>query len=131
MRKVLKILNLDVYEVPEFLIATLENPVEILRGKFKTILTGSTDYAYFWRCKSPRYYNYIEASGSLIYYAVDWEKSDLKAFCDRYHSRGVKVLLGQLRVNGVQIFMIEAKSKEYSKNLVTCLPQMGAECIAM
>jgi hypothetical protein len=54
----------------------------------------------------------------------------LKAFCDSHHSRGVKALLRQMRVNGVKIFMIEAKSKEYSKNLEACLPQMGAECIA-
>ena len=59
MLKVFKILNLAVYKANEFRIATLENPVEILRGRFKTILTGYTDYAYFMQCKSPSY-NYIE-----------------------------------------------------------------------
>jgi hypothetical protein len=59
MFSVFKILNLAMYKADEFRIATLENPVEIIRGRFKTILTGHTDFAYFLQCKSPGY-NYIE-----------------------------------------------------------------------
>jgi len=59
MLKVFKSLNLAVCGAKEFRIASLENPVEILRGRFKTILTGYTDYAYFLQCKSPGY-NYIK-----------------------------------------------------------------------
>jgi len=48
MYNLFKKLELASYEVPEFRIASAEDPVEILRDGSRTILMGSTDYAIFF-----------------------------------------------------------------------------------
>ena len=44
-------LGLASYDIVEFRIASSDTPVEIVRGGFRTILTGDTDYGIFMRGK--------------------------------------------------------------------------------
>lgn len=55
MHETFEKLHLAFYDIVEFRIASAEDPVEILRDGFRTILTGSTDYAFFLQGKpNPR-----------------------------------------------------------------------------
>ncbi|KIM42086.1 hypothetical protein M413DRAFT_26904 [Hebeloma cylindrosporum] len=112
MHKVFKTLNLASYEIVELGIAFGDDPVNIVRDGFLTLLTGSTDYALF-----------MQVGGDQMW---------LKDLCDTHKSNGVKELLEQLKVHNIRIFLIKAKSKDYSspRALITCLPQVGVECIA-
>jgi len=129
MGKISKQLGLASYEIDELRIATAEAPAEILRDGFRTILTGFTDYGLFFRGKPNL--RQLDASRLLILYAADWVRTALKEFCDRRKSQGIRVFFRNIMLNDVQIFFIEAKSKDYSRCLIACLPQMGAECIAL
>jgi len=51
MHNLLKKMDLAKYGVVELRIASAEDPIEIVRDEFLTILTGSVDYSFFFRCE--------------------------------------------------------------------------------
>jgi hypothetical protein len=66
----------------------------------------------------------------LISYTAGWSELALKRFCDYHQSRGVQELLRNVQLKKLRVFMVEAKSKKYSRSLKTRIPQMAGECIA-